>query len=325
MGEGMRYAEDGAHDYPSEDFVHSRCHQADIDRLASIADINIAPGEEPNIDLKVVKDWYFATENLARVVSNTLQSIVPQTMNQLRYAGHHILKATTCSQSNKTEIQSNLIEAYKHCKRGYFDALDLFVYETNRIFQSRVADIDDPEKKQRIIQDLLDIIQNINAQRLSAETRIEYYSFLQEELVKAQTLFAEMNALTLPRVTALEMDLADALEDRERIETERNNYESENKKLVDKINRARAKTSNYLIVGLATVVATLALAIATLYQGYFTSKNIVAESSHTIKTDALSPLLNCTQPTEPKSENGHKKHSIAPHPDSEGFVSQPLP
>jgi hypothetical protein len=325
MGEDVRYAEDAAHDYPPEDVAHTPCHQADIDRLASIADINIAPGEEPNIDLKVVKDWYFATENLARVVSNTLQSTAPQTVNQLRYAGHHILKATTCVQSNKTEIQSNLIEAYKHCKRGYFDALDLFVYETNRIFQSRVTDIEDPSKKQHIIQHLLDIIQTINAQRLSAETRVEYYSFLQKELVKAQALFAEINALTLPKVTALEMDLADALEDRERIETERNHYESQNQKLVDEIKNTRAKTSNYLIVGLATVFATIALAIATLYQGYFTSKNIVAESSHTIKTDTLSPLLNCSQPTEPNTGNGHKKHSITPHLGSEGLITPPLP
>jgi hypothetical protein len=76
---------------------------------------------------------------------------------------------------------------------------------------------------------------------------------------------------------------------------------------------------------LATVFATIALAIATLYQGYFTSKNIVAESSHTIKTDTLSPLLNCSQPTEPNTGNGHKKHSITPHLGSEGLITPPLP
>ena len=78
---GNRYAESVEHDYPTEPSETNPCHQADIDRLASIEEINIPPGEESSIDLKLVKNWYFATENLARVVSNTLQSIAPQTVN----------------------------------------------------------------------------------------------------------------------------------------------------------------------------------------------------------------------------------------------------
>lgn len=87
---GNGYAERLEHDYPTEPSEINPCPQADIDRLASIEEINIPSGEEASIDLMLVKDWYFATENLARVVSNTLQSIAPQTVNQLRYAGHHI-------------------------------------------------------------------------------------------------------------------------------------------------------------------------------------------------------------------------------------------
>jgi hypothetical protein len=177
---GSGYAERVEHDYPTEPSETNPCHKADIERLAAIESINILPGEESSIDLKLVKDWYFATENLARVVSNTLQSIAPQTVNQLRYAGHHILKAVTCNQSDTDEVQSNLIEAYKHCKRGYFDALDLFVYETNRIFQGRVINIEDAPTKERLVDELLSLINAINEQRLSSKTRIEYYRFLQD-------------------------------------------------------------------------------------------------------------------------------------------------
>lgn len=121
-------------------------------------------------------------------------------------------------------------------------------------------------------------------------------------MVKAQGVFAEINRLTLPQVQALELDLADALEEKSLAETERNQYEVENKKLIDDIKHARAKTTNYVIVGLVTAFATLALALATLYQGYYTAKNIVPESKHILQSEILLPKPDCTLPAKVDNE-----------------------
>jgi hypothetical protein len=60
---------------------------------------------------------FFETEKLIRTTANlSLEVTSQQGINQLRYAAHHILK------SNK---QEDTIEAYKHCKRAYYDTLDL--------------------------------------------------------------------------------------------------------------------------------------------------------------------------------------------------------
>jgi hypothetical protein len=73
---------------------------------------------DSEITLEDVKVWFFETEKLIRITANlSLEVTSQQGINQLRYAAHHILK------SNK---QEDTIEAYKHCKRAYYDTLDLF-------------------------------------------------------------------------------------------------------------------------------------------------------------------------------------------------------
>jgi hypothetical protein len=78
------------------------------------------------ITLEDVKVWFFETEKLIRTTANlSLEVTSQQGINQLRYAAHHILK------SNK---QEDTIEAYKHCKRAYYDTLDLFILTLNDRF-----------------------------------------------------------------------------------------------------------------------------------------------------------------------------------------------
>jgi hypothetical protein len=55
-----------------------------------------------------------------------------------RYAAHHILK------SNKPE---DIIEAYKHCKRAYYDTLDLFILTLNDRFVTSLVYVEDLEKR----------------------------------------------------------------------------------------------------------------------------------------------------------------------------------
>lgn len=89
------------------------------------------PTDEANITVDNIKDWYFETEKIIRVLANILSVPMIQAINQLRYAGHHILKA----QTNKDATQTNLIEAFKHCKRAVYDALDFYAYTLNDKYQ----------------------------------------------------------------------------------------------------------------------------------------------------------------------------------------------
>lgn len=56
--------------------------------------IDVPPELEAALHIGNVQQWYFETEKLIRVLANTLPSTMSQPINQLRYAGHHVLKAT---------------------------------------------------------------------------------------------------------------------------------------------------------------------------------------------------------------------------------------
>ncbi|PLA73426.1 hypothetical protein CYQ88_11305, partial [Hydrogenovibrio sp. SC-1] len=94
--------------------------------LEDIKTINVSSEKEDEIDFSTINIWYLETEKLIRILANILPSTMAQPINQLRYAGHHILKAALDGVEPQTK-KANLIEAYKHCKRGYYDAIDLYV------------------------------------------------------------------------------------------------------------------------------------------------------------------------------------------------------
>ncbi|MBC8386229.1 MAG: hypothetical protein H8E09_00135 [Gammaproteobacteria bacterium] len=96
-----------------------------------IASIDIPADEENNITIGNIKEWYFEAEKVTRVLGNILSVPMNQAVNQLRYAGHHILKA----QTDKKAAKPNLIEAFKHCKRAVYDALDFYVYTLNERYR----------------------------------------------------------------------------------------------------------------------------------------------------------------------------------------------
>ncbi|WP_044408326.1 hypothetical protein [Thiomicrospira microaerophila] len=48
--------------------------------------------------------------------------------------GHHILKVQTDDDCK----QANLVEAYKHCIRAYYDAIDLYVYHLSETYRDKL-------------------------------------------------------------------------------------------------------------------------------------------------------------------------------------------
>ncbi len=84
------------------------------DAQADVRDIDVPPEQENQIQMAQVRDWYLETEKLIRVLANILPSTMSQPINQLRYAGHHILKAVTASEQ-EASYRVNVIEAFKHC------------------------------------------------------------------------------------------------------------------------------------------------------------------------------------------------------------------
>jgi hypothetical protein len=55
-----------------------------------VRNIDVPPADEHNIDLMRVNEWYRETEKTIRVLGNLFSSQCFQSVNQLRYAGHHI-------------------------------------------------------------------------------------------------------------------------------------------------------------------------------------------------------------------------------------------
>jgi tRNA U55 pseudouridine synthase TruB len=110
---------------------------------------------------------FFETEKLIRKTANlSLEVTSQQAINQLRYAAHPILKS---------DKQEDVIEAYKHCKRAYYDTLDLFILTLNDRFVTSLVYVKDSEKRKNIAEKLKKILIKIQTERFKVQTRVEYY------------------------------------------------------------------------------------------------------------------------------------------------------
>lgn len=168
-----------------------------------ISSINFDAADESSITIDDVLLWYTEAEKLIRVLANILGVPMIQSINQLRYAGHHILKAQ-CSKATEMEKKQNLIESYKHCKRAVYDALDFYVYKLNDFYRVVLPALKQ-EKAVKAERNLKDHIKNINSCRSSAETRITYYTNIHNSLIKGLDLVEELNEFQ--RETGLSKDI----------------------------------------------------------------------------------------------------------------------
>ncbi len=153
---------------------------------------DVPPSEEHNIDFKLVEDWYLRTEKVVRVLGNLFTSPTYQPINQLRYAGHHILKAQVAKSDD--EKQSNLVEAFKHCKRGLYDAFDFYICELNEYYRSLLPYLVGEQAK-ALEKQIGDLVVDITELRNQAQTRIAYYSGVQESFIKGLRLIEGLNDL----------------------------------------------------------------------------------------------------------------------------------
>lgn len=227
------------------------------DALESILNINIPQDSEKEITLDIVYSWYLETEKLIRILANTLPSTMSQPINQLRYAGHHILKSqiTCCS---KSQI-SNLIEAYKHCKRGYFDAIDLYVFHTSSTFKEKFAFL----PKETVIEyskKLESHIKSIDELRLESDCRIDYYSGVANKISDGLKIINSINiAMTENGITE------DFLKSQKQLLNENKSLREQVDK---KLNEANKRFNLYAV--LLTVVIVLATSIGLVFDGFAT-------------------------------------------------------
>ncbi|SMM99871.1 hypothetical protein SPONL_941 [uncultured Candidatus Thioglobus sp.] len=142
--------------------------------------------EECNIeDICVI---YLMVEKLIRVIANTVKDQSShQAINQLRYAGHHILKHYTQKQDN------NLQEAYKHCVRAHYDMLDYYVLKLSSIFQEKITLISDKETRASLLEQAEKSIKRIQQSRFDSSDRERYYQTIQNFIFEDMRLIVAVN------------------------------------------------------------------------------------------------------------------------------------
>lgn len=160
----------------------------ETDMIKDIRHIDVQ--DENSIDFDDVRQWYMEAEKLIRVLANILSVPMFQAINQLRYAGHHVLKA----QSNEEKRQSNLIEAYKHCKRAVYDALDFYVYKLSENYRVLLPALDS-NNAFKVESLLKNHIKQINQCRTNRDSRIDYYNEIQKTLIEGLELIEELNII----------------------------------------------------------------------------------------------------------------------------------
>jgi len=160
--------------------------------LFDLQAIDVPPEHEAALHIGNVQQWYFETEKLIRVLANTLPSTMSQPINQLRYAGHHVLKATAELDDAEAK-QANLIEAFKHCKRAYYDALDLYIYHMAEAHRDKLAFLPDKAQSRELAEKLSVFLNEINQARLDSLKRIEYYADVQQKLLGGLNLVSQIN------------------------------------------------------------------------------------------------------------------------------------
>lgn len=82
----------------------------------------IVPNAAVNsVEVDAVYDQYEIADSFSREVANFRSEVVIPSHNELRCAGHHVLKAWV---GNSTETMSQLTKAKHHCQRSMYEASD---------------------------------------------------------------------------------------------------------------------------------------------------------------------------------------------------------
>lgn len=230
------------------------------DSSLDISKIDVLPDQEDQITIDVVHEWYVVTEKLIRVLANVLPSTMAQPINQLRYAGHHVLKYCTAVQSHEDFKKSNLIEAFKHCKRAYYDALDLYVFHLVGVFRDKLAFLPESEANNLSV-GLKQHLDKVNEARECASARVGYYSEVFKLMPEGLSLINQLN-VTMSRLGVT----GDVLRDRAFLVREN----SELKVQIEQKLKKGEQKFNLFAIGL-TVAIVVATVVGLVFQGFATA------------------------------------------------------
>jgi hypothetical protein len=75
------------------------------------------------VSYQYLRDLFSTSEKKIKQIENLFDQLAIPAVNELRYAGFHLIHAITAS--NPDEKQSNLISAAKHCRRSIYDSLEI--------------------------------------------------------------------------------------------------------------------------------------------------------------------------------------------------------
>ncbi len=79
------------------------------------------------LTLQAVKALFDRAEDAIKRYERITLSVLTPAINQLRYAGHHLLEASLAT--NEDEADALLTKVRQHCERAYYDALECSVSE----------------------------------------------------------------------------------------------------------------------------------------------------------------------------------------------------
>lgn len=83
--------------------------------------------------LRSVKERYQEAEDAIKIVEHTHnKGMITPAINELRYAGNHILKALS-SESHESQTE-DLIRAERHCQRAIYDAIEVGALDCFAVF-----------------------------------------------------------------------------------------------------------------------------------------------------------------------------------------------
>lgn len=160
------------------------------DMEEDLVEIDINKDDEDSISITSVHHWYTNSEKLIRVIANTLGEPLHQSINQLRYAGHHLLSyLSTDSPENK---KADLLEAFKHCKRSTYDAFDAYIYWLHQRYSGLTPYLNSEASKE-IECEILNLIEQNHLQRQNSKSRIEYYNGVNAQVIAGLNIIQKMN------------------------------------------------------------------------------------------------------------------------------------
>ena len=132
-------------------------------------------------EITEVRDTYALAERILKLTETLSDSVIVPTINELRYAGFHVLKAVT--EEDSDVAGRHLFKAKDHCERAVYDAASSGLVEitgTIKRFQAQYRDIAIAD----VVRDIADIRDRVGqAEQLLADGESSIESLDVEKVV----------------------------------------------------------------------------------------------------------------------------------------------